>query len=382
MPDLDTSSIVELDRRHLLHPYQGFDSFRTDDVLPITRGSGARLVDNDGREYLDAVGGMWCTNIGLGRDEMADAIAAQVRDLAYANPFVDMTNVPSVQLAARLAELAPGDLNHVFFTLRRLDGGRRDLPARAVLPTCARATREAGDPEQDRCVPRHHVRLGLDRREAGRPDSRVRLPRRSDPPPVLAEPLPLRCRAHRAGVRRRPRRRVRVGDRPDGWAGPAWRRSSREPIMGSGGVIVPPADYLQRIWRALPRQRHPVRLRRGRDGVRPARRVVRVRVDVRHPARHDHRGQGPDVGVPAARGADLQRPDLRRDRRGGTRSVLRRRVHLLRVIPCRAPPGSRTSRSSSAKACSTTSRGSARTSWSSWRSCATSRWSATSVAHT
>jgi adenosylmethionine-8-amino-7-oxononanoate aminotransferase len=85
-------------------------------VLPITRGSGARLVDNDGREYLDAVGGMWCTNIGLGRDEMADAIAAQVRDLAYANPFVDMTNVPSVQLAARLAELAPGDLNHVFFT--------------------------------------------------------------------------------------------------------------------------------------------------------------------------------------------------------------------------------------------------------------------------
>ena len=51
MSDLDTSSIVELDRRHLLHPYQGFDTFRTDDVLPITRGSGARLVDNDGREY-------------------------------------------------------------------------------------------------------------------------------------------------------------------------------------------------------------------------------------------------------------------------------------------------------------------------------------------
>ena len=50
MSDPDTSSIVELDRRHLLHPYQGFDTFRTDDVLPITRGSGARLVVNEGRE--------------------------------------------------------------------------------------------------------------------------------------------------------------------------------------------------------------------------------------------------------------------------------------------------------------------------------------------
>lgn len=124
MSDLDTGSIVELDRRHLLHPYQGFDTFRTDEVLPITRGSGARLVDNDGREYLDAVGGMWCTNIGLGRDEMADAIAAQVRDLAYANPFVDMTNVPSVQLAGGNAEFAgdeafqdqPRTFGHVYIS--------------------------------------------------------------------------------------------------------------------------------------------------------------------------------------------------------------------------------------------------------------------------
>ena len=54
--------------------------------------------------------------IGLGRDEMADAIAAQVRELAYANPFVDMTNVPAGRLAEKLAELAPGDLNRVFFS--------------------------------------------------------------------------------------------------------------------------------------------------------------------------------------------------------------------------------------------------------------------------
>jgi adenosylmethionine-8-amino-7-oxononanoate aminotransferase len=111
-----TSDIVERDRRHLIHPYQVFDTVLVDDVLPIDRGAGAYLVDSDGREYLDAVGGMWCTNIGLGRDEMADAIAQQVRELAYANPFVDMTNVPAGLLCEKLAELAPGDLNHVYLS--------------------------------------------------------------------------------------------------------------------------------------------------------------------------------------------------------------------------------------------------------------------------
>jgi putrescine---pyruvate transaminase len=70
-----TRDIIERDRRHFIHPYQVFDTYLVDDVLPIERGAGVQLVDTDGRRYVDAVGGMWCTNIGLGRDEMADAIA-------------------------------------------------------------------------------------------------------------------------------------------------------------------------------------------------------------------------------------------------------------------------------------------------------------------
>ena len=104
------------DQRHHLHPFQLFDTYLVDPALAVARGAGARLVDTDGNEYLDAVGGMWCTNIGLGREDMAAAIAKQVRDLAYANPFTDMTNVCAVELAERLASLAPGSLNHAFFT--------------------------------------------------------------------------------------------------------------------------------------------------------------------------------------------------------------------------------------------------------------------------
>ena len=66
------------------------------------------LEDIEGKRYLDAVGGLWCTNIGLGRDEMADAIAEQVRELSYSSTFTDMTNEPASLLAAKIASLAPG----------------------------------------------------------------------------------------------------------------------------------------------------------------------------------------------------------------------------------------------------------------------------------
>jgi adenosylmethionine-8-amino-7-oxononanoate aminotransferase len=108
--------IWEKDRRHHVHPFHNFVSYDENGSLIMNKGEGAYLHDIEGKEYFDAVGGMWCTNIGLGRQEMADAIAEQVVKLAYANPFTDMSNEPAALLAAKLAELAPGDLNHVLFT--------------------------------------------------------------------------------------------------------------------------------------------------------------------------------------------------------------------------------------------------------------------------
>lgn len=110
------SEVWEQDRRHHVHPFHNFVSYDEHGALIMDEGRGAYLTDIDGNRYFDAVGGMWCTNIGLGRQEMADAIAEQVLQLAYANPFTDMSNEPAARLSAKLAELAPGDLNHVFFT--------------------------------------------------------------------------------------------------------------------------------------------------------------------------------------------------------------------------------------------------------------------------
>jgi putrescine---pyruvate transaminase len=111
-----SKSFWEADRAHVLHPWATLETFEKDGALLIEQGDGVYITDTEGRRYLDAVGGLWCTNIGLGREEVADAMAAQAKKLAFANPFVDMGTVPAAMLASRLAQLAPGDIDHVLYT--------------------------------------------------------------------------------------------------------------------------------------------------------------------------------------------------------------------------------------------------------------------------
>ena len=112
----DIEQIWRNDHDHFLHPWQIFDSFAKDGSLVMERASGVHVFDAAGRRYLDGIGGLWCVNVGYGREEIVQAIADQARRLAFFNPFVDTTNIPASELAAKLAELAPGDLNHVLFT--------------------------------------------------------------------------------------------------------------------------------------------------------------------------------------------------------------------------------------------------------------------------
>ena len=104
------------DRRHVLHPFAEFPRFLSEGSRVFDRAEGAYVYDMEGNKYLDGIGGLWCVNIGYGRKEMADAIAEQVLRLPFYNTFTDMSSVPASALAAKLAQLAPADLNHVFFT--------------------------------------------------------------------------------------------------------------------------------------------------------------------------------------------------------------------------------------------------------------------------
>lgn len=106
----------EADRRHLLHPFAEFPTFSTSGSRFFDRADGVHVYGADGTAYLDGIGGLWCVNIGYGRREMAEVIAAQVLRLPFYNTFTDMSSAPAAMLAEKLSASAPGDLNHVFYT--------------------------------------------------------------------------------------------------------------------------------------------------------------------------------------------------------------------------------------------------------------------------
>ena len=112
---LPTAELQALDAAHHLHPFTKGEDLAKKGVKVITRAKGVYLTDSDGNEILDAMAGLWCVNVGYGRSEMAQVAARQMTELPYYNTFFQTTHVPGIALAAELAEMAPGDLNHVFF---------------------------------------------------------------------------------------------------------------------------------------------------------------------------------------------------------------------------------------------------------------------------
>ena len=244
----------EMDRTHSLHPWTNFGPFEDQGALVISRGQGAWLWDANGQKYFDAVGGLWCTNIGLGRPEMAQAIAAQAERLAFSNTFVDMTNDPAARLSAKLAGLAPGDLNRVHFTT----GGSTAIDTAARMVQYCQSC--MGRPAKMGLVARdysYHGSTYLSQSIGKRPGDRVEQFRyKTDGIHHLSVPNPYRA--------------------PDGMEPGAFcdwlvaefealiaREGAEtiggffaEPIQASGGVIVPPEGYLRRMAEVC--QRHDI----------------------------------------------------------------------------------------------------------------------------
>lgn len=108
--------LQHLDAAHHLHPFNDNAALAAKGTRILTRGEGCYVWDAEGHKLLDAFAGLWCVNIGYGRAELGDVAATQMRTLAYYNSFFQCTTEPTIRLAAQIAELTPGDLNHAFFT--------------------------------------------------------------------------------------------------------------------------------------------------------------------------------------------------------------------------------------------------------------------------
>ena len=116
LPQDESSRLHELDRTHWLHPQGDLGApAGTIPQLILASGSGATVTDVDGREYVDGLASLWNVNVGHGRTELANTAAAQMSTLAFSSAYGGFGTAPAIELAAKLAELAPGDLEVTYF---------------------------------------------------------------------------------------------------------------------------------------------------------------------------------------------------------------------------------------------------------------------------
>lgn len=141
-----SNSLIELDRAHLVHPVASWRGHEAAGARLITSAKGARITDGEGRELIDGFAGLWCVNAGYGHESVIEAATKQLRDVAYVTGYFGISSEPAIRLAARLAAHAPGDLDHVYFSLGGSD----------AIDTTVRFTRlywnARGKPQKDQFI--------------------------------------------------------------------------------------------------------------------------------------------------------------------------------------------------------------------------------------
>lgn len=231
-------------QRPLVQPWPQAGSIGTTLLGPIGSGDGIYVTDETGRKLMDGPAGMWCVNVGHRRAELADAMRDQAMALSYNSPWYT-TSTPSLELAERLAAHAPGDLDHVFFTT----GGSSAVETALRFMHFSNNVR--GRTEKKLIISRqgaYHGSTFLSASLNGRPRDQNWMDNLSDKVVMLSCPNPFERPAEmdeaafadflieefRQTIEREGAERIGA--------------YVAEPIMASGGVIVPPAGYVKRMF--------------------------------------------------------------------------------------------------------------------------------------
>jgi len=113
---MKTNTLQDLDAQHFRHPFTDHKELSEIGSRVITSAEGVYLWDSDGNKILDGMAGLWCVNVGYGRQELVDAATQQLVDRPYYNSFFQCTHPPAIELAKMLADITPSNLKEVFFT--------------------------------------------------------------------------------------------------------------------------------------------------------------------------------------------------------------------------------------------------------------------------
>lgn len=235
------------DRAHFLHPSTAFGTHARNESPSriVTKASGVYIEDRDGNRLLDAFAGLYCVNVGYGRPEIAEAIADQARELAYYHAYVGHGTEASVTLAKMVADRAPAHMNKVYFGL----GGSDANETNVKLVWYANTVR--GRPEKRKIISRwrgyhgsglitgsmtgltpFHAKFGLPMAEVIHTEAPYYF-RRPDPAMSEAQ-FVAHCAAKLEELIER-----EGADTIGAFIG--------EPLLGTGGIVPPPAGYWEAI---------------------------------------------------------------------------------------------------------------------------------------
>ena len=234
-----TTSALRKQDSFFVHPWENMHTLGKSERTIITQADGIYVYDSDGNKLIDGPAGMWCVNIGHGRREIAEAMTRQALEMPYISPF-SMGSQPSGVLAEKLAALAPGDLNHVFFTT----GGSTAVDS--ALRFLAFYNNFLGRPEKKHIISRqdaYHGSTYLSASVSGKSRDKDYLDMEQSFVHLLSSPNPFR---RPAGMTPEEFRDARVKELEDKILEVGPERVAgfiAEPILASGGVIVPPAGY-------------------------------------------------------------------------------------------------------------------------------------------
>ncbi len=239
---VEAAELIKNDQSHLIHPlHHGSEAA---EPLVVVEGHGATIRDIQGREYLDGLSGLWNVAVGHGREELAKAAHEQMRKLAYFSNYVGSSNIPAVQLATKLVGLTYRNLAAVFFTCGGAEANE------SAFKTARFYWKAKGKPDKVKIIARqnayHGVTLQAMSATGMAPYWKMFEPRVPGFLHIQA-PYPYRFQGARPGetvgqAAARELEEAIIREGPDTVAA-----FIAEPVIGGGGVILPPDDYFPRV---------------------------------------------------------------------------------------------------------------------------------------
>jgi 4-aminobutyrate---pyruvate transaminase len=229
----------------LIHPYTNLDAHRTVGPLVLEQAKGIYVYDVDGKPYIEGMAGLWCASLGYGNEELVEAATSQMRKLSFTHIFSGRSHDPAIELAERLKEIAPMPVSKVFFGCSGSDANDTQIKLMWYYNNAL------GRPKKKKIISRLKGYHGVTVASAsltGLPNNHIDfdLPL----PGILHTSCPHHYRFGQEGESEEEfatRMAAELEEMILEQGPETVAAFIAEPVMGAGGVIVPPATYYEKI---------------------------------------------------------------------------------------------------------------------------------------